>query len=69
MTGVPELFSLFTRGAWRDIWWLNNFLQVSTFSWDLSLLGGCPKKNVYLQTSRHSVHLQHYHTPSQIPTQ
>lgn len=40
---------LFTRGAWRDIWWLNHFLQANTTSQDVSSLGACLKKNVYLQ--------------------
>ena len=47
-TRVPVLSSLFTRGAWRDICWLNNFLQASTSSEDVSLLEGCLRKKVYL---------------------
>lgn len=75
MTRVPVLSSLFTRGAWRDIWWLNNFLQANTSSRDVSLVGGCLKKNVYLQ--RHHVvqftwstvthrHISHFNNKSAI---
>lgn len=59
MTWAPVLSSLFTRGAWRDIWWLNNFLQANTSS----------QEGASSETPCCSVHLKHHHAQPHLSLQ
>lgn len=71
MTWLPVLSSLFTRAAWRDICWLNDFLQANcrkcAFG-DVFWEGGClkdvsPKRQETTEFTRSGIvccHISHF---------